>query len=87
MIGTLPLAVAVDQFYAADIFMHTWDLARAAGVDHRLDPAFAGQLHAGMEPIEEMLRGSGQYGPAVPVPADADPVDRLMGFTGRDPNP
>lgn len=86
MIGTLPLAAAVDQFYSADVFMHTWDLAQAAGVEHDLDPEFAGMLHAGMQPIEEMLRGSGQYGPAVPVPADAGPVDRLMGFIGRDPN-
>lgn len=86
MIGTLPLAAAVDQFYSTDVFMHTWDLAWAAGVEHGLDPEFAGQVRAGMEPMEEMLRGSGQYGPAVPVPVDADPVARLMGFIGRDPN-
>jgi hypothetical protein len=32
-----------------------------------------------------MLRDSGQYGPAVPVPDDAPVADRLMGFVGRDP--
>jgi hypothetical protein len=40
---------------------------------------------AGMQPIEGLLRDSGQYGPAVPVPDDAPVVDRLMGFIGRDP--
>jgi hypothetical protein len=38
-----------------------------------------------MEPLDEMLRASGQYGPKVEVAADASAVDRLMGFIGRDP--
>ena len=54
---------AIDQFYTADVFMHTWDLARATGQDDRLDPTFCAELLAGMEPIEEILRASGQYGP------------------------
>lgn len=40
---------------------------------------------SGMEPLEELMRGSGQYGPAVPVSVDADPQTRLLGFIGRDP--
>jgi hypothetical protein len=32
------------------------------------------------------MRSSGQYGPRVRVPADADPQTRLIGFIGRDPN-
>ena len=38
-----------------------------------------------MEPIDELLRTSGQYGPRVPVPDDARAQDRLIGFIGRDP--
>jgi uncharacterized protein (TIGR03086 family) len=83
--GTLPLADAVDRFYASDVFMHTWDLARATGQDETLDADFCGVLLAGMEPIEDMLRQSGQYGPRVAVPDDADVATRLMGFIGRDP--
>ena len=83
--GTHRLADAVDSFYTADVFMHTWDLSRASGQDHGLDEDFAATLLEGMQPIEEMLRSSGQYGEAVPVPADAPVVDRLMGFIGRDP--
>jgi uncharacterized protein (TIGR03086 family) len=84
-IGTIPLDAAIDQFYTADVFMHTWDLARATGQDDRLDPDFCAQLLAGMQPIEEVLRTSGQYGPRVEVPADADVQTRLLGYIGRNP--
>ena len=84
-VGPHPLSRAVDQFYTSDVFMHSWDLARATGQEPRLDEDYAGQMLDGMRPIEAMLRESGQYGPAVPVPDDAPAVDRLMGFVGRDP--
>ena len=84
-VGTHPLAQAVDRFYTSDVFMHSWDLARAGGQHADLDEDFAGELLGGMSQIEDMLRSSGQYGPAVPVPDDAPVVDRLMGFVGRDP--
>ncbi|TWG95858.1 uncharacterized protein (TIGR03086 family) [Nocardioides sp. J9] len=81
----LPLPRAVAQFYTADVFMHTWDLARATGQDDTLDPARCEQLLRGMEPMDDVLRRSGQYGPRVPVPDDAPWQDRLVGFIGRDP--
>ena len=84
-IGEVPLDVAIDRFYTADVFMHTWDLARATGQDDRLDPEFCAQMLAGMEPMAEVIYSSGQYGPPVPVPADADAQTRLLGFIGRDP--
>jgi uncharacterized protein (TIGR03086 family) len=84
--GTMPLAVAVDRFYTSDVFMHTWDLARATGQDEVLDRGFCAVLLAGMEPIEELIRSSGQYGPRVDVPADADVQTRMLGFIGRDPD-
>jgi uncharacterized protein (TIGR03086 family) len=83
--GTHRLADAVDRFYTADVFMHSWDLARAGGLDPRLDEDVAHQMLEGMRPIDRVLRDSGQYGPAVPVPDDAPAVDQLMGFVGRDP--
>ncbi len=83
--GTHRLADAVDRFYTADVFMHSWDLARAGGLDPALDEDEAATMLAGMRAIESLLRDSGQYGPAVPVSDDAPVVDRLMGFIGRDP--
>ncbi len=85
MVGEMPLPVAVDRFYTTDVFLHTWDLARATGQDERLDRETCADLLAGMTPIEELLRSSGQYGPAVQVPADADVQTRLLAFIGRDP--
>ena len=84
-IGEVPLDRAIDQFYVSDVFMHTWDLARATGQDDRLDPEFCAMLLSGMEPIDELLRSSGQYGPAVPTPDDADAQTKMLGFIGRDP--
>lgn len=84
-VGELKLADAIDRFYTADVFMHTWDLARSLGKEPNLDEARCAEALAGMEPIDEMLRASGQYGSRVPVPRDASAQDRLMGFIGRDP--
>ena len=83
--GELPVPDAIDRFYTVDVFMHTWDLARATGQDDRLDPGLCADLLAGMEPMEAVIRGSGQYGPRVPVAAEADAQTRLLGFIGRDP--
>jgi hypothetical protein len=38
-----------------------------------------------MEPLDEVLRQSGQYGARVTVPDDADEQTRLIAFTGRQP--
>jgi uncharacterized protein (TIGR03086 family) len=83
--GTHRLADAIDRFYTADVFMHSWDLARATGQDVALDEELAATLLEGMRPIEDVMRSSGQYGEPVPVADDAPVVDRLMGFIGRDP--
>jgi uncharacterized protein (TIGR03086 family) len=84
-IGEVPLDQAVDMFYTSDVFMHTWDLARATQQDERLDPDKCAVLLAGMEPMDEVLRQSGQYGPKVEVPADSDVQTRMLAFIGRNP--
>lgn len=84
-LGDLPLPEAIDRFYTSDVFLHTWDLARATGQDDRLEEATCAAMLAGMEPMEEAIRTSGHYGPRVPVPDDASAQDRLLGFIGRDP--
>jgi len=84
-VGELALHVAIDRFYTPDVFLHTWDLARATGQDESLDRARCAQLLEGMLPLDELLRSSGQYGPRVEVPDDADVQARLLAFIGRDP--
>ena len=40
---------------------------------------------AGAEPYEDAMRQSGQYGPRVEVPEDADAQTKFIAFIGRDP--
>src|SRR5436190_17951896 len=83
--GASTFAATLDQIVTPDILIHTWDLARATGLDERLDPAEVHRMAEGMEPLDEMLRTSGHYGPRVPVGADADEQTRLLAFLGRRP--
>ena len=78
-------AAAIDMLYTSVVFMHTWDLAQATGQDAALDPDECEHLLAGMVPMEDALRNSGHYGPAVPVAADAPADERMVAFIGRDP--
>lgn len=85
VLGEMPLGEVVDRFYTADVFMHTWDLARATGQDDTLDQATLQPLHQGMRAMGEMLRASGQFGQEQPVADDAPEQDRFLAFIGRDP--
>ena len=76
---------AVATFCLGDVLVHTWDLARATGLDETLDADEVHRLFAGMEPIDELLRSSGHFGPRVDVPADADEQTKLIAFSGRRP--
>ena len=65
--------------------MHTWDLARATGLDETLDPEAVHRFVARMEAADAAMRATGHYGPRVEVPADADEQTRLIAFVGRQP--
>lgn len=83
--GMMTVEQAIDRLVTGDVLVHTWDLARATGLDERIDETLAAEMLAGMEPMDEMLRNSGHYGPRVDVPVDADVQTRLIAFTGRQP--
>jgi len=83
--GRMQLGQVIDMIYTADVFMHRWDLARATGQDETLDPERCAVMFEGMLPMDEMLRQSGQYGPRVEVPDDADVQTKLLAFIGRTP--
>jgi uncharacterized protein (TIGR03086 family) len=85
-VGELSLGDAIDRFYTVDVFMHTWDLARASGQDDGIDEDLCAELLAGMEPMEQVMRSSGHYGPRVRVPDGSDARTGLLGFIGRDPS-
>jgi uncharacterized protein (TIGR03086 family) len=83
--GAHRLDNAIATFFIGDIVVHTWDLARASGLDETLDPEEVHEMLVAMKPLDEILRASGQYGPRVDVPAGADEQTRLIAFTGRKP--
>jgi uncharacterized protein (TIGR03086 family) len=83
--GGVRLDEAISRFFTPDVFHHTWDLATATGQVPALDPERCESMLAGMQPIEQLLRDSGHYGPRVEVPDTADAETRLVAFLGRDP--
>ncbi|GIG85819.1 TIGR03086 family metal-binding protein [Plantactinospora endophytica] len=76
--------VALDE-----LVLHGWDLAKATGQQFHCDPASTEAVLAftteSARP-EQAAGREGLFGPVVPVPADAPPFDRALGFAGRDPN-
>lgn len=83
--GGAPLLQAVEQYYVPDVFMHSWDLARATGQASGLDQATCAAMLQGMEGAETQLRASGQFGTRQPVADDASSEDKLAAFIGRNP--
>jgi uncharacterized protein (TIGR03086 family) len=83
--GRFTFEGAVDMLCTGDVLVHTWDLARATGLDERLDPGEVHRMYEAMVPMDEMLRQSGQFGPRVVVADDVDEQTKLIAFTGRRP--
>jgi uncharacterized protein (TIGR03086 family) len=84
-IGETTFADAIDQICTPDVLVHTWDLARATGLDERLDPEEVHRFVARMEAADAAMRASGHFGPRIEVPADADEQTCLIAFVGRQP--
>jgi uncharacterized protein (TIGR03086 family) len=81
----MPARVLGDMAYA-EVLLHGWDIARTLGADLDVSPEMAAVLLAGVEETAELGRKMEAYGPAVPVPVDADDFDRALGAAGRDPH-
>jgi uncharacterized protein (TIGR03086 family) len=85
MFGRSRWDASVDRFINTDVLVHTWDLARALGVDDRLDPAEVPAVLETAKAFGDAARGPQTFGPELPAPPDADDQDRLLAFVGRDP--
>jgi uncharacterized protein (TIGR03086 family) len=83
--GEMTVESAIGMIVIGDIFIHTWDLARAGGLDETLLADVVSGMLVGMQPLDEILRSSGHYGPRIDVAADADDQTKLIAFTGRTP--
>jgi uncharacterized protein (TIGR03086 family) len=82
--GRMRVDAAIDMLVTGDVLVHTWDLAAATGQHIELDPEVVHDMLVGMQPMDEMLRSSGHFGPKVVVADDADETTQLLAFCGRD---
>jgi uncharacterized protein (TIGR03086 family) len=82
-IGDMPLDTLVG-FMAADLVPHTWDMARTAKVDERLEPSLVKFSHATWKSLpDSIVRMEGMMGQKVPSEKGADAQTKLLNFVGR----
>ena len=81
--GPVPLEQALGTFVSMDTCVHTWDLARAVGEDEQLDPGVVQLSWQMLQPMDDMIRRPGVFGPKLEAPAGADEQTKLLYFLGR----
>jgi uncharacterized protein (TIGR03086 family) len=87
-VSGLPLAAAVvARTGALELAVHGWDIARSTGLPRPIPAALAVELlRTAREVVPLTARRRPLFAPPVPLPAHADPSDRLIAYLGRAPN-
>lgn len=81
-----PGAVAIT-INMLDAYVHGWDIAQATGQEAQLDPALcASLLEFSRQAIPPAPRDGDRFLAVVPTSDDADAVDQLLGYLGRQPS-
>ena len=83
--GRTTIAATMADFYGWDLVVHGSDIARATGQSWSISDGEAASLHATADGWGDALYSEGVCAPAVPVPDDASPTERLLARLGRDP--
>jgi hypothetical protein len=68
-----------------DILIHTWDLAKGAGIPFHIEEKMAQEIYDRIVGEVEGWRKAGLVGPEVPVGPAAGAEDHLLGLMGRQP--
>jgi uncharacterized protein (TIGR03086 family) len=74
--------VALDE-----LVLHGWDLAVSTGQRFECDAASTAAVLRFTEAVarpEQVIARGGLFGPVIVVPVDAPPLQRALGFAGRD---
>jgi uncharacterized protein (TIGR03086 family) len=74
---------AIDRFICFDLLIHGWDLARATGLDERLDAGEVRRVAAQADAFGDALRSPKTCGPALAPPPGVDEQTQLLAFLGR----
>jgi uncharacterized protein (TIGR03086 family) len=82
-LGRQSFETTLDMIGTGDILIHTWDLARAAGLDERLDPDEVHRFAEDLPADDAAMRESGHFGPRVEAPDGADEQTRVLAYLGR----
>jgi uncharacterized protein (TIGR03086 family) len=83
--GGIDMPAPVAGLVALDeLVVHGWDAAVSSGQPYRV-PDEEVEAASSFAASVEGPRDGTLFGPAVEVPHDAPPLDRLLGLTGRDP--
>lgn len=79
--GEMPM----DSFIGAvwvDPMAHAWDIADATGIDHGIDEATAAAALEQLQPMAEMMRSAGVFGPEQEA-TSTSAIDQFVAFAGR----
>ncbi len=85
MFGTSTFEQSVHNILACDALVHTWDLARATGLDENLPEKASQEVLEALEPLDDKMRVPGGFGDKIEPPPNADAETRLLCFLGRRP--
>ena len=66
-----------------DLLVHTWDLARAGGIDDSLDEDPVAHDYEVLKPMDAMMHRPGVFGPKLEPPAGADLQAEFLCLLGR----
>ena len=88
--GEVYTGATLVAMYVAELATHAWDLAKATGQIHRLNPSLALPALEGARAMikpqyRDMVEPGAPFGPEVKPRAHADDWERLVAFMGRDP--
>jgi uncharacterized protein (TIGR03086 family) len=85
MLGRSTFEAAAARFLVPDALVHTWDLARATGLDENIDEQEAAAALETYKGLGDAVRSPRVFGPEIPAPPNADAQIRLLTFAGRQP--
>lgn len=75
------------SFPALDLFVHAWDLSRSVGAETEIPNEAIEFAHGVLDSVpSERLRNPRVFSASVVPPANANPTEEFIAWTGRDPH-